>query len=318
MTAEADNLEAHRPAILGHCYRMLGSLFDADDAVQETMIRAWRGLDQFDGRASMRTWLYRIATNVCLDEIKNRGRRARPMEEGSASSGSPSVESLTKRPNEYWIEPILDSYVVPADADPSQRAMLRQSVRLAFVAALQKLAPKQRAVLLLMEVLECSAAEVAEILETTVASVNSALQRARAALSQRNADEPTELSEAQRDMLQGYVSAFESYDLDRLTSLVRQDVTLCMPPFSMWLQGPEEVRAWMLGLGSGCRGSRLAPAAACGWPAFAQYRPAPEGGHKAWALIVLELSGDRISAINSFLDVDRLFPRFGLPLTLPA
>lgn len=318
MTAEVDNLEAHRPALLGHCYRMLGSLFDADDAVQETMIRAWRGLGQFDGRASMRTWLYRIATNVCLDEIKNRGRRARPMEEGPPLSGSPSVESLTKKSNDYWIEPILDSYVVPADADPAQRAMLRQSVRLAFVAALQKLAPKQRAVLLLMEVLECSAAEVAGMLDTSVASVNSALQRARAALSQRNEDEPTELSEAQRDMLQGYVSAFESYDLDRLTSLVRQDVTLCMPPFSMWLQGPEEVRAWMLGLGSGCRGSRLAPAAACGWPAFAQYRPAPEGGHKAWALIVLELSGDRISAINSFLDVGRLFPRFGLPIALPA
>lgn len=318
MTAEVDNLEAHRPALLGHCYRMLGSPFDADDAVQETMIRAWRGLDQFDGRASMRTWLYRIATNVCLDEIKNRGRRARPMEEGPPLSGSPSVESLTQKSNDYWIEPILDSYVVPADADPAQRAMLRQSVRLAFVAALQKLAPKQRAVLLLMEVLECSAAEVAGMLDTSVASVNSALQRARAALSQRNEDEPTELSEAQRDMLQGYVSAFESYDLDRLTSLVRQDVTLCMPPFSMWLQGPEEVRAWMLGLGSGCRGSRLAPAAACGWPAFAQYRPAPEGGHKAWALIVLELSGDRISAINSFLDVGRLFPRFGLPIALPA
>lgn len=318
MTAEVDNLEAHRPALLGHCYRMLGSPFDADDAVQETMIRAWRGLDQFDGRASMRTWLYRIATNVCLDEIKNRGRRARPMEEGPPLSGSPSVESLTKKSNDYWIEPILDSYVVPADADPAKRAMLRQSVRLAFVSALQKLAPKQRAVLLLMEVLECSAAEVAGMLDTSVASVNSALQRARATLSQRNEDEPTELSEAQRDMLQGYVSAFESYDLDRLTSLVRQDVTLCMPPFSMWLQGPEEIRAWMLGLGSGCRGSRLAPAAACGWPAFAQYRPAPEGGHKAWALIVLELSGDRISAINSFLDVDRLFPRFGLPIALPA
>ena len=297
---------------------MLGSLFDADDAVQETMIRAWRGLSQFDGRASMRTWLYRIATNVCLDEIKNRGRRARPMEEGSASSGSPSAESLTKRPNEYWIEPILDSYVVPADADPAERAMLRQSVRLAFVAALQKLTPKQRAVLLLMEVLECSAAEVAGILDTSVASVNSALQRARVALSHRDEAEPTELSEAQRDMLQGYVSAFESYDLDRLTTLVRQDVTLCMPPFSLWLQGPEAVRTWMLGLGSGCRGSRLAPTAACGWPAFAQYQPAPEGGHKAWALIVLELSGDRISAINSFLDVNRLFPRFGLPLTLPA
>lgn len=317
MTADVTNLEVHRPALLGHCYRMLGSAFDADDAVQETMIRAWRSLNQFDGRASIRTWLYRIATNVCLDELKNRGKRARPIGEGAPSSGAPPVESLTQRSNEYWIEPILDSRVLPASADPSERAMLRQHVRLAFVAALQDLAPKQRAVLLLIEVLECSAVEVSEMLQTSVASVNSALQRARATLARRNGDEqPAELSEAQRTMLQRYVSAFESYDVDSLTTLVRQDATLCMPPYSLWLQGPEDIRTWFLGLGSGCRGSRLIPTAACGWPAFAQYRPSPEGAHKAWALIVLELSGDQISGINSFLDVERLFPHFDLPLTL--
>jgi RNA polymerase sigma-70 factor, ECF subfamily len=318
MTADYAHLEAHRPVLTGHCYRMLGSTFDADDAVQETMIRAWRSLDQFDGRASMKTWLYRIATNVCLDELKDRGRRARPIEEGSPSSGAPPSESLIQRPGVYWIEPILDSRVVPADADPSEHAMLRQSIRLAFVAALQKLAPKQRAVLLLMEVLGCSAAEAAETLQTSVASVNSALQRARATLGKQNDDEPAELTGAQQEMLKRYMAAFESYDVDGLTALLRQDATFCMPPYSLWLRGPAEVRTWMLGLGCGCRGSRLMPTAACGWPAFAQYRPNPEGGHKAWALIVLELSGDRIFGVNSFLDAESLFPRLDLPLTLPG
>jgi RNA polymerase sigma-70 factor (ECF subfamily) len=318
MTADFSLLEAHRPALTGYCYRMLGSAFDADDAVQETMIRAWRSFDRFDGRASVKTWLYRIATNVCLDELKSRGRRARPMEEGTPSSGSPSVESLTQRPREYWIEPILDSRVLPAEADPSERAALRQSVRLAFVAALQNLAPTQRVALLMTEVLGCSAAEAAETLETSIPSVNSALQRARATLAKRNMEEPAELTEAQQGMLSRYVAAFESYDVDGLTALMRQDATFCMPPYSMWLQGPEEVRTWMLGLGCGCRGSRLVPTFASGWPAFAQYRPNPEGGHKAWALLVLELSGDRIAGVNSFLDTGNLFPRFGFPLTLSA
>ena len=314
----AVDFEAHRPALTGHCYRMLGSAFDADDAVQETMIRAWRSLDQFDGRASLKTWLYRIATNVCLDELKERGRRARPIEEGSPSSGAPPMEALTQRPSAYWIEPILDARVLPQEANPSELAMLKQSIRLAFVAALQNLTPKQRAVLLLMEVLECSAAEVAEFLETSVASVNSALQRARATIAQPNPREPAELSEAQKGMLKRYVTAFEAYDVEGLTTLMRQDVTFCMPPYSLWLQGPADVRTWMLGLGSGCRGSRLVPTSACGWPAFAQYRPNPEGGHKAWALIVLELAGDQIVGVNSFLDTEALFPRFDLPLSLPS
>jgi len=314
----AVDFEAHRPALTGHCYRMLGSAFDADDAVQETMIRAWRNLDQFDGRASLKTWLYRIATNVCLDELKDRCRRARPIEEGSPSSGAPPMEALTQRPSAYWIEPILDARVLPQEANPSELAMLKQSIRLAFVAALQNLTPKQRAVLLLMEVLECSAAEVAEFLETSVASVNSALQRARATIAQPNPHEPAELSEAQQGMLKRYVTAFETYDIEGLTTLMRQDVTFCMPPYSLWLQGPADVRTWMLGLGSGCRGSRLVPASACGWPAFAQYRPNPEGGHKAWALIVLELAGDQIVGVNSFLDTEALFSRFDLPLSLPS
>jgi RNA polymerase sigma-70 factor, ECF subfamily len=313
---ELTDIEAHRPALTGHCYRMLGSAFDADDAVQETLIRALRSRDQFAGRASIKTWLYRIATNVCLDELKDRGRRGRPIEEGSLSSGSPSMDALIQRPSTDWIEPILDAQVLPRKANPDQRAILRQSVRLAFVAALQDLAPKQRAVLLLMEVLEYSAAEVAEMLETSVASVNSALQRARATVARDNEVEPGELSEAQQEMLNRYVAAFEQYDVDGLAALMRDDVTFCMPPYSLWLQRPAEIRTWMLGLGSGCRGSRLVPTAACGWPAFAQYRPNPEGGDKAWALIVLELCGDRIVGVNSFLDTEALFPRFGLPLIL--
>jgi RNA polymerase sigma-70 factor (ECF subfamily) len=317
MTGNLGQLEAHRPALMGHCYRMLGSPFDADDAVQETMIRAWRNWDQFDGRASVKTWLYRIATNVCLDELRNRGRRIRPIEEGSPSSGDPPLESLTKQPSTYWLEPILDADVISEEAGPAERAMLRQSIRLAFVAALQKLAPKQRAVLLLTEVLGYSAAEVAEMLGTSLPAVNSALQRARMTLSERNENESAELSEAQEATVQRYVAAFEGYDIETLTGLLREDGTFCMPPHALWLQGPADVRTWMLRFpGSGCRGSRLVATAASGWPAFAQYRPNPEGGHKAWALIVLELSGGLIAGINSFLNADALFPRFGFPLVL--
>jgi RNA polymerase sigma-70 factor (ECF subfamily) len=320
--SDIQHLEAYRSAITGHCYRMLGSFFDAEDATQEAMIRAWKGLDRFDGRASIKNWLYRIATNVCLDEIHNKGRRARPMEEGSAFSGTPSVEDLVQPCAKVWIEPISDARALPSDSDPSERAMLKQSIRLAFVAALQKLAPKQRAALLLVDVLGFSAAEAAETLETSVASVNSALQRARAALSDRNFSESPDLSAPQMEMLNRYVTAFEQYDIDALTSLLRQDATLSMPPYAIWFQGPEPIRNWMLGLGCGCRGSQLVPTAACGSPAFAQYRVNPAGGYKAWALIVLEfsfeLSDDRIAAVNSFLDVEALFPRFDLPLLLPA
>lgn len=303
--------------MLGHCYRMLGSAFDADDAAQETMIRAWRAWEHFDGRSSVRTWLYRIATNVCIDELKHRKRRTRPVEEGPPSSGSPPMAELTKGPSERFIEPILDSKVISVETDPAERAMLRQSVRLAFVAALQNLAPKQRAALLLTEVLGCSASEVSEMLETSPASVNSAVQRARATLAKRSEKEPPELTAAQHHMLNKYVVAFENYDVDQLTALMREDVTFCMPPYSLWMRGPEDVRTWMLGLGCGCRGSRLVPTAACGWPAFAQYRPDPGGSHKSWALIVLELAGDQIGGINTFLETETLFPHFGFPLILP-
>jgi RNA polymerase sigma-70 factor (ECF subfamily) len=318
MSESAVQLEAHRTALTGHCYRMLGSMVDADDATQETMIRAWKSLDRFDGRASLRTWLYRIATNVCLDELASRGRRARPMEEGPAGSTNITLDALIERPRTHWIEPIPDAHALPADADPAELAILRQSIRLAFVSALQHLAPKQRAVLLLMEVLGWSATEAAETLDTSVAAVNSALQRARATLASRNQGDPAALSEPQTRLLNRYVEAFEQYDVDQLASLLREDATFSMPPYALWLHGPNAVRTWLLGVGSGCRGSRLVPTAACGSPAFGQYRPSPEGGHKPWALIVLELSDDQIAGWNSFLDTETLFPRFDLPKELPA
>ncbi len=318
MDAEFAQIELHRPALAGHCYRMLGSVVDADDAAQETLIRAWKSLDQFDGRATLRTWLYRIATNVCVDELAHRKRRERPMERGAPSSGRPPLEALIQREREHWIEPIADARAIPSDADPAERAILRQSIRLAFVAALQNLAPKQRAVLLLMEVLGWPAAEVAETLGTSVAGVNSALQRARATLAHRRDSDPAALSASQEQILQRYVEAFERYDVDQLATLLREDATLSMPPYALWIRGAEAIRAWMLGLGCGCRGSRLIPTAACGLPAFGQYRPSPQGGHTPWALIVLELSGDRVAGVNSFLDTATLFPRFDLPMEFPA
>lgn len=311
-TMTAANLNEHRAALTGHCYRMLGSAVEADDAVQETMVRAWRNLDRFDGRASLRTWLYRIATNVCLDALSDRSSRARPMEIRPVGSVD---EPLIAHPRTHWLEPIPDARALPEGADPSELAILRESIRLAFVAALQHLPPKQRAVLLLTEVLGWSAAEVAESLDTSVAAVNSALQRARATLSARDlTDTSPRLSEAQSALLARYVDAFERYDMDALTALLLEDATLSMPPYDLWLRGHDAIRTWLLGRGAGCRGSRLVPTAANGLPAFGQYRPGgPGGSYQPWALIVLELSGGHIVAWNAFLDTEMLFPRFGLP-----
>jgi RNA polymerase sigma-70 factor (ECF subfamily) len=315
MLANTEDLEAHRTALMGHCYRMLGSPADAEDAVQDTMIRAWRSLDRFDGRASIRTWLYRIATNVCLDALSDRKRRARPMEEGPVNTPN---DILIERPRTHWLEPVPDASVIPADGDPAQIVLLRQSVRLAFMATLQHLPPKQRAVLLLVDVLGWSPAEVAESLDTSVAGVNSALQRARATIASRSASEPEPVSEAQEAVLQKYVDAFHRYDLDELTSLLRDDAILSMPPYALWLRGPESIKAWLLGQGAGCRGSRILRTSASGCPAFAQYRCNPDGGFKAFALIVLEIAGDQIVGWNSFLDTASTFPRFGFPLELSA
>ncbi|ACY16805.1 sigma-70 family RNA polymerase sigma factor [Haliangium ochraceum] len=319
MQADIAHLEEHRSALRGHCYRMLGSATDADDAVQETMVRAWRNSDRFEGRSALRTWLYRIATNVCLDALADRTRRARPMEEGPA--GTPSSE-LVERQRTHWLEPVPVGWATPADADPAERTMLQQSIRLAFVSALQKLPPKQRAALILSEVLGWSAAEVADGLDTSVAAVNSALQRARATMrrpddSDNEGGDAQALSDEQQALLERYVDAFRRYDVAALTSLLHEDATFSMPPYALWLQGPEAVAAWLEGRGSGCRGSRLEPApSANGLPTFAQYRPRPGGGHSAWALVVLELEGAGIAGWNSYLDTETLFPLFGLPLTL--
>jgi RNA polymerase sigma-70 factor (ECF subfamily) len=317
MHVDVSELEAHRTALTGHCYRMLGSAADAEDAAQETIVRAWRSVDRFEGRSSIRTWLYRIATNVCLNALSEGSRRFRPMEEGP--SGSVGHE-LTTRERTHWLEPIPDARALPADGDPLQTAVLRQSIRLAFVAALQHLPPRQRAAILLTEVLGWSAAEVAECLECSVAAVNSALQRARATLGTRAVADRTErLSDEQAELLDRYVTAFLDYDVDKLVTLLREDATFSMPPFTLWLQGRDAVRSWLLGPGAPCRGSRLVPVEASASPAFAQYRPGVEPGtHQAWALIVLELSSDGIAGWNSFLDTETLFPMFGLPQQLSS
>jgi len=309
-------LELHRAALTGHCYRMLGSAFDAEDAVQEAMVRAWKGLSRFDGRASLKTWLYRIATNVCLDTLSSKTRRARPIEEGPVGTVDDELET---RPRTHWLEPLPDARFLPSDADPFETVVLRQSTRLAFVAALQHLPSRQRAALLLTEVVGWSSQEVAEALEMSVAAVNSALQRARATLAARNVSLNSEpLSDSQAELLKKYVAAFHEYDVDALVTLMREDATLSMPPYTLWLQGPDAIRNWLLGRGSGCRGSKLVRTEACGSPAFAQYRRSAEGGYHAWSLTILELDRNRIKAWNAFLDTERLFPLFGLPLTLPA
>ena len=309
------NLGQHRQELIGYCYRMLGSPFDAEDAVQETLVRAWRGIDRFDGRAALRSWLYRIATNVCLDALSARNRRARPMDLGPASE--PVAENLNVLSEVTWIEPIPDSMV--ASADPAEQTMGRETLRLAFVAALQHLPPRQRAALILCEVFRWRAAEVAELLETSVASVNSALQRARASLEQlqiRDTEQGDATDVGQRELLARYVAAFEAYDMDALTSLIREDAIQSMPPYDMWLSGRDDIFSWWLGPGIGCRGSRVLPApAANGTVAFGQYKPADGGGYEPWALQVLELSRDGVAELTFFLDTERLFPLFGLPAT---
>jgi RNA polymerase sigma-70 factor (ECF subfamily) len=304
------DLEQHRAELTGYCYRMLGSAFDADDAVQETMVRAWQGLDRFEGRAALRSWLYRIATNVCLDSLRGRQRRAMPMDlSAPVPSTTPPGRQL---PEATWVEPIPDGDLA---GDPADRVVHQDSIRLAFIAALQQLPPKQRAVLILREVLAWQATEVAELLETTVASVNSALQRARATLAAYDGEtRPAEpLDEPERALLARYVAAFERYDIEALVALLHEDASISMPPYEMWLQGVDNLRGWYLGYGIGCKGSRMVPIAANGLPAFGQYRPSGPGGrHEPWSIQVLEISGGRVSHIHHFLDT-RLFERFGLP-----
>jgi len=310
-------LSGYRRELTGYCYRMLGSAFDAEDAVQDTMVRAWRALETFEGRASLRSWLYRIATNVCLDSLDGRKRRALPLDLSTAPS--PPVEASLGRvlPDASWVEPVLDDRVLPEGGDPADLAVQRESIRLAFVAALQHLPPRQRAVLVLRDVLRWKADEVAGLLDTTVPAVNSALQRARATLGALDADRPVDPLDAEhRALLERYVDAFERYDIDGFVALLHEDATQDMPPFAMWLRGPADIGAWMLGPGRECRGSRLLPLVLNGQPGFAHYRLG-EQGHHPFALQLLTVTGGQVTAITSFLDT-RLFTLFGLPLTLPA
>jgi RNA polymerase sigma-70 factor (ECF subfamily) len=313
-------LEQHRPELTAYCYRMLGSPFEAEDAVQETLLRAWQGLDRFEGRAALRSWLYRIATNVCLDMLQGRERRARPMDLTSAwAVDGPIGRTL---PETTWIEPV-PSALLSAEGDPAEMAVSRETIRLAFVAALQHLAPRQRAVLILCEVLRWKAAEVAELLDTTVASVNSALQRARATLEERGlsaTDQAPALDDSDQELLTRYVQAFERYDMDELTSLIKEDAEQSMPPYELWLRGRDNILAWWVGPGASCRGSRVIPTmAANGSPAFGQYRPAASGdGHEPWALQVLEIENGQIVELTFFLDTQRFFPVFGLPPRLDS
>ena len=295
-------LEQHRSELTAYCYRMLGSPFDAEDAVQDTLVRAWRNIGRFEGRAALRSWLYKIATNVCLDMLKAGKRRARPMDLGPAQE--PLFENLNVPAEVTWIEPM---------PDPAEAAVEHETIRLAFVAALQHLPPRQRAVLILCEVLKWQATEVAELLDTTVASVNSALQRARATLADANVRE-ADTKDVDAELLERYVAAFEAYDIDKLTDLLREDAIQSMPPFDMWLAGRDDIFTWWFGPGIECKGSRVIPVrTANGSPAFGQYKIDPQGGYAPWALQVLETSGGRISELTFFLDTERLFPLFGLP-----
>ncbi|WP_210634600.1 sigma-70 family RNA polymerase sigma factor [Streptomyces sp. GESEQ-13] len=315
-------LEQYRVELTGYCYRMLGSSFEAEDAVQDTMIRAWRSLDKFEGRSSLRSWLYRIATNVCLDMLSAGNKRARPMD---LTESTPLAQAaLSPRPDHTWLEPMPDDRVLPTPADPAEAAVAKESVRLAFMAALQRLPAKQRAVLILREVLAWKASEVAELLGTSVASVNSALQRARATLAERQepgagAAVADPLDEDQKKLLDRYVAAFEGYDMSALTALLHEDAIMTMPPFDLWLTGADDITGFMTTMGASCANSRLVPVEVNGLPGFAHYKPDPEnGGYTPWAIQALEISDGRITGFHCFLDTQRWFPLFGLPLRLEA
>jgi RNA polymerase sigma-70 factor (ECF subfamily) len=304
-------LERHRRELTGYCYRMLGSGSEAEDAVQESFIRAWKNIERFEGRSSLRSWLYRIATNVCLDMHRGPQRRARPMDLGPSSPFA--AAQLKPQPENTFVQPIADTRVIDTSADPADVAAARESIRLAFVAALQHLPARQRAVLILCEVLKWQATEVAELLETSVPSVNSALQRARATLASLDLDQLDSTVDPEHEaLLARYVEAFERYDMSALAKLLRDDVIISMPPHDLWLQGPDDVISWMAGPGSGCSGSKLIAVTANGTAAFGSYKPVGPGRWEPWALQVIEVKDGRIAGHHNFI-YPELFEEFGLP-----
>jgi RNA polymerase sigma-70 factor (ECF subfamily) len=312
-----EELERYRIELTAYCYRMLGSGSEAEDAVQETLTRAWRAMGDFERRAAMRTWLYKIASNVCFDLLKASQRRALPMDMGGPGTAEGPLGPRLAEPT--WVMPVPDGRVL-STSDPAELAASRESIRLAFVAALQYLPPRQRAVLILREVLRWEATEVAALLESSVASVNSALQRARATMAAKDlspADaSAADLVPADRELLRRYVEAFEAYDIGLLTALLHEDAQQQMPPYELWLSGRDEIFKWWFGPGIGCKGSKLLPTSANGMPAFGQYRKSPEGGYEAWSLQTFLTDGERVTKMTFFLDVGHVFPYFGLPLRL--
>jgi RNA polymerase sigma-70 factor (ECF subfamily) len=311
-------LETHRRALTGYCYRMLGSGSEAEDAVQETMVRAWRAAESLQEQAALKSWLYRIASNVCFDMLQGPQRRALPMDFGPASAADAALGPAL----DSWVQPIADARVLPTDGDPAQIAAGRETLRLAFVAALQHLPARQRAVLILREVLRWQASEVAELLETSVASVNSALQRARATLEALDLDPASGPSDVgadaeQQDLLARYVDAFERYDMTELVALLQRDAAFSMPPFPLWVQGPDDIVTFMTTTGAKCEGSRLRLTSANGGPAVGIYNRSEDGAFTPWAIVVVETSGEKISGLHHFI-YPELFPQFGLPERLEA
>jgi RNA polymerase sigma-70 factor (ECF subfamily) len=314
-----NELEAHRKALTGYCYRMIGSGAEAEDAVQETMVRAWKAADKLQERAALKAWLFRIANNVCLDMLGSAQRRATPMDMGpSAHADAPLGAALA---DSAYVRPIADAKVLDEAGDPAALAAEKETLRLAFVAALQHLPAKQRAVLILREVLRWQASEVAELLDTSVASVNSALQRARATIEElglqdTEASGTVDSADDQR-LLEDYVKAFEAYDMSALVGLLKQDAAFSMPPWPLWLQGPDEIVAFMHGTGAKCENSKLLVTRANGGPAFGLYNPAEDGGYAGWAVVVMETSHGRVSGLHHFI-YPELFAEFGLPTRLDA
>jgi RNA polymerase sigma-70 factor (ECF subfamily) len=309
----ADQLERYRRELTGYCYRMLGSIHEAEDAVQDTMVRAWQALASFEDRSGLRPWLYRIATNVCIDMLKRRSRRALPMDVAPVATSD--ARPGDRRPEATWVQPAPDSLILPPGDDPAERAVSRESVRLAFIAALQHLAPRQRAVLILRDVLRWRAAEVATLLGTSAGAVNSALRRARAALATVEVEAaPSQPSGADRELLAAYVDAFHNHDVEALVALLRHDAVVEMPPFDLWLRGRDDIRRWLIAVDA-VSDHVLIPVAANGSPAAAVYRPETPGGPPtAFAIHVLDAVDGRIGAIHSFIE-PALFEPFGLPLS---
>jgi RNA polymerase sigma-70 factor (ECF subfamily) len=306
---EMASVDEFRPELTAYCYRMLGSIFDADDAVQETLLRVWQSWSEFRQDSAVRTWVYRIATNVCIDKLRQQKRRALPVD--LTGPTSPIVVPEQTTPLNDWIWPAPDF-----KGDPADVSVRRESVRLAFVALLQLLPARQRAAIILHDIFRWSADETALVLKTTRAAVNSALQRARGTLDRAKlTSEQVAVSsgELDHDLLNRYVQAFEEFDVDGLIALFHEDGSLSMPPFTMWVQGADNVRAFYEATRFHCLGSRLLPVWANGEPGFGQYVPdLADGVMKPWGIHVLECRNGQIAHVHTFID-PRLYPRFGLP-----